>query len=79
MTTVHEIAGCPEDADVLLWDAHEKCWVVGHQMWMQDIEQWYYVALRRAEAYDRLIDGEPLPVLARCTHWAPLPPPIEGK
>lgn len=76
MSVVHEIAGCPEMADVLLWDAHERCWVIGHRRWMRDIEQDYFMAVPVKDADELITDGEPVPVLARSTHWAALPQPV---
>ena len=73
---VHEIAGAPDMIDVLLWDAAEREWRIGHQRELY-VGQAFWCACTMAEAEDLITDGEPVPVFQRVTHWAPLPPKVQ--
>jgi len=65
--SVHEV---PEMQNVLMWDAVEREWLVGH---MRKAGELYACACTVAEAAEMLVDGVPVPVFAEVTHWARLP------
>jgi len=76
---VHAIESVPEMTDVLLWDAIEREWVVGHvRQLVPGLNDPYHCAVSLKEGNALLTDGEPVPVIAEATHWAQLPPPVEG-
>lgn len=76
---VYGIESAPEMTDILLWDASERQWRVGHGRRLipgSDAVYWVDHSLADVEAY--LTDGEPVSVFTRVTHWAQLPPEVEG-
>lgn len=74
--SVHAIETTPVPtlSDVLLWDAIEREWRIGHARQMiPGLDEAYYCACSCAEAADLITDGEPVPVFMQATHWARLP------
>ena len=55
MMVVHEIAGAPDMIDVLLWDAAEREWRIGHQRELY-VGQAFWCACTMAEAEDLITD-----------------------
>lgn len=71
---VHEIASAVTEIDILLWDAIEREWRIGHGREVIDgLIHWCACTMR--EAAEMLADDLPVPVFERVTHWSPLPAP----
>lgn len=74
--TVHTIATEPMKlVNVLLFDAVEGEWRIGHLRVVLEGVDPFYCACTVAEAADLLCEGVPVPVFADVSHWAQLPDP----
>jgi len=73
---VHPIGGAPHNIDVLMWDALESEWRIGHFRDMIPGVNAYPVACTMREADDLIECDNPVPVFEKTTHWSPLPPPV---
>lgn len=72
---VHEVAkvAVPAMQNVLLWDAAEGEWRIGHARVVIDGRPAYLCAVTVQEAHDLITDDMPVPVFVDVTHWARLP------
>lgn len=71
---VQSIENTPEALrNIMLWDAVEEEWRIGHLRHFPDVGVEYWCACTCREAADLITDGEPVPVFMRVTHWAQLP------
>lgn len=75
--TVHEVAklDIPALQNVLMFDAIEREWRIGHVRWFKDIGAPLTLACTVEEANDALSDegATPLMIFTEVTHWARLP------
>lgn len=75
---VHEISGAPEMTDVLLWDAMEREWRIGHGRALAAVGgRLCWCACTVREGDEIAADEEPIIVFTQVTHWSPLPPEVE--
>lgn len=64
----------PMLTNVLLWDAMEREWRVGHgRIMVPGLSEVYWVDGTVDDAHDLITDGEPVGVFTQVTHWARLP------
>lgn len=75
---VHEISSAPSMTDVLVWDAKEKRWDIGHRRDVIPGADEFWIVGHVADASAKVIDDEPLSVFMTVTHWSPLPMKVEG-
>lgn len=74
--TVHAVSEVtvPVLSNVLLWDAVEGEWRIGHaRQVIPEVAEVYLCACSVEEAHELITDGEPVPVFMSVTHWARLP------
>ena len=69
-----EATAAPVLSDVLMFDAIEREWRIGHARRMiPGIDEVYHCACSCAEAAALITDGELVPVFMSVSHWARLP------
>jgi hypothetical protein len=69
----------PLNVDILLWDALEQEWRIGHQRRVLDGVEPFFCACCKQDADDMIDADQPVPIFERVTHWVPLPPKIGGE
>jgi len=73
--SVHDIdkLQVPELENVLLWDALEGVWRIGHARVMIEGVPAFWCDCTVVQAADLIVEELPVPVLVEVSHWARLP------
>lgn len=73
--SVHDLAEKPAPTlvNILLWDALEMEWRIGHLRAVIEGMEPYYCACSVSDAHDLITSDLPVPIFADVTHWSRLP------